>query len=177
MKHLLICVSVLAAVSVASAKSFTTGATLKRNPAQTGNIGPAEDKPLSPATAECKFAVNGSNGPAEYINLAVKGSETTGNLDISATTSLSGGSDISTKINIMQVHGTSYVSTIWLTDEVTGVQTLQQDLIDFPETMMSSSTSAMLLFSKNPKNIKLGGKKLQMNNVLVICSLNRKNTI
>lgn len=81
MKHLLISLSVLAAVSVSSAKSFKTMESGKRNPAQTGNIGPAAAKPEIPASVVCHFLVNGSGGQTQSFPIATKGSELTGDLE------------------------------------------------------------------------------------------------
>lgn len=177
MKHLLICVSVLAAVSISSAKSFKTMESGKRNPAQTGNVGPAGVKVEIPASAVCKFSVNGSGGPEQNIPLNITGSEPTGDFEVDTKADLGGGSGIQAKISIRQIDGAMYGSTLWLTDDVTGVQTLEQDFINFPAKTQSSSISAMLLFSKSTREITFGGKKLPFYNVQLICSLERKKSI
>ena len=177
MKHLLISLSVLAAVSVASAKNFTSAGSSKRNPAQTGNIGPAGAPPSAPATIECKFVVNGSNGPSQVAQIKTAGSEATEDYEVEGKPVLGGGSDIQANISMRQVFGTTYASTLWLTDAVTGVQTLSQDFIEFPATMQSTSAAAMLLFSKDVRQITMNGKKMPMNNVQLICILSRKITM
>lgn len=176
MKHLLICISVLATVSVASASSFSTTVSSKRKPAQTGNVGPAEAKPEFPATVECSFNLNGNGGEKQSFPITIKGSEATENLDANAKPVLGGGSNISADVSIRQVYGTTYAAVIWVTDDLSGVQTLKQDFLEFPAVMQVQGFSAMLLF-KTSRTITLNGKKVELKMVQVGCSLVRKQTI
>lgn len=177
MKHLLICVSVLAAVSVSSAKSFKITESGKRNPAQTGNIGPAAAKPEIPASVVCHFSVNGSGGPIQNFPIAVKGSELTENLEASTKAELGEASGVTVDVSIRQVFESTYATNIWIKDDATGVQSLNQDFVQFPATMQSSSISAMLLFSKNIRTITINGKKVELKFVQAICALERKKSI
>lgn len=177
MKHLLLCVSVMAAVSVASAKNFTTMESGKRNPAQTGNVGPAAAKPEIPASVVCHFLVNGSGGQTQSFPIVTTGSELTGDLEAKADAALGEATGITVNVLVKQIFSDTYATNVWIKDDSTGVQSLSQDFVQFPATMQSSGISAMLLFSKNKRTITVNGKKLELNFVQAACALERKKSI
>lgn len=184
MKHLFIGLSVLAAVSISSAKSSKNLG--KRTPAQHGNVGPAAAA-ANPASIECTYKLylaDDGSGTSETdftIPLAVtqSGSEAAGNLQSEAQTVLGQGNSVKLEGAVAQFSKeTNYSLFLSIIDVKTGIEAGYVGSLNLPSTSHRAQEMVRMTFTKDTgPTVEVKGKKIKPMMIDLSCAVVRKLTI